>query len=346
MQKHMLPFQIDPNVWGYWKRGTFIILTIFILTLFAIAIAFVSWKGDYSYFMTHLQSSDLLTSIKSIVAVAGFIGAYLYLLFYLEQHHAFILKEDNKEAKLGVQLFMAYRLLNYLVLFLLIYFVFVSKAYLQAGIVAGLFLVTTLVFIPISENFAAMICDYKILETLEPRHLLESTKSMMEIAQGDLGNLHKKVKERKQGESRLQGLLGPYVPHVPTLLYGVVWIMIQKGTPHLKNSTAILTFLSVFLMFPFGFNPIVIAYTVLTLIFWFWMICVVFVGFPVCKLNIHLKNGKEYKEVYKVEDNPAGYCLYLDSGNTLIRVENTELEKELPLNTEKPSIPSLPRPVV
>ena len=41
------------------------------------------------------------------------------------------------------------------------------------------------------------------------------------------------------------------------------------------------------------------------------------------------KNGKVYEKVYKTEENPEGYNLYLDAENNTTKVKDDELEKEV-----------------
>ena len=287
----MQEITLDRNIMGYWKRSSALMLIIFALITAAIVLAYLNLNTDSAFFLSYLQSTNSLTSYGSIASLVGLVAGYLYLLFYIEQHQAFLLKEKTKEAKTAIEAFMAFRIINYLMPIVVIYFIFVSKAYLLAGVVLGLLAVTELVFKPIVKDFLNVISSYESLENLEPANLLEPITKSMEQARRDSHNMSSKVRERKKGESFLRAIFLPYKDYIPAMLYGTVWTIIKQGGPRVKNSIALLTFLAVFIMLPVGLNVsnvIVVAYVVLTLIFWFWTSSVVFSGLPVCKLDVHL----------------------------------------------------------
>lgn len=330
----METIQLDRNITGYWKRSTAIMILVFVLITFSIVLAYLTLKLDAEFFLNYLQSTGSLTSPWSIVSLLGFVGGYLYLLFYIEHHQAFIQKENTKEAKLTKEVFMLFRMMNYFIPVVVIYLIFVSKAYLLAGVVLALLAITELAFKPIAKDFQNIIYNYKSLEVLEPANIYGPVTKSRERAFDDLHNIREKVKERKKDESILRTILQPYARYVPAMLYGTVWTIIKQGGPHVKNSIVLLTFLVMFIMLPTGLNAnniIVVTYTVLTLIYWFWTSSVVFSGFPECKLEVHLKDGRLYEKVYRIEDNPEGYHLYLDAKNNILKVKNDELEKEIPL---------------
>lgn len=325
---------LDKNIIRYWKRSSFIVLLAFILMTTAIILAVLNISTDAAFFLGYLQSSDALKSLGSIASIVGAIAGYLYLLFYMEQHNAFILKESTKEAKITIEAFMLFRMVNYLVPVLVVYLVLVAKAYLYAGIVLAPLAITELVFKPITRDFTNILYNYKSLEALEPTNLTTSLQKNGQQAKSDMKNIMTKVKDRNRSQPFLRTILLPYKDYVPAWLYGTVWIIIKQGGPHVKNSIALLTFLTVFIMLPAGLtavNVVVVAYIVLTLLYWFWTSSVAFSGLPEGKLNVKLKDGKLYEKVYCIEDNPEGYHLYLNAENTALKVLNNELEKEMPI---------------
>jgi hypothetical protein len=211
--------------------------------------------------------------------------------------------------------------------FLALYLLLVPHAYLQVVVLIATYSVTALLFKPICIDFVKAINNYKTLEKMEPATLIGPMKELQIKARGDLQTLLIRIRKR-EGAIPIKELLHAYLEYVPSLLYGVVFTIIKQGGPHLKNSIAALTFLCVFILLPSGFNVLVIAYLVLTLLFWFWAVSVVFVGFPQNKIDIELKNGQLYKDMYKVEDNPNGYCLYLDSTNQILNIKKDEVRLE------------------
>lgn len=322
---------LDKNIMEYWKRSSFIVLLAFILITTAIILAVQNIRPNAAFFLGYLQSSDVLRSWSSIASIVGVIAGYLYLLFYMEQHNAFILKESTKEAKLTTEAFMLFRMVNYLVPVLAVYLVLVDKAYLYTGMVLGLLAITELAFKPITKNFTNILYNYKSLEALEPANLTGPLQKSVQQAKSDMKNMMAKVKNRDRTQPFLRTILLSYKDYVPAWLYGTVWTIIKQGGPHVKNSIALLTFLAVFIILPTGLsatNIIVVAYIVLTLIYWFWISSVVFSELPEAKLNVKMKDGKLYEKVYRVENNPEGYHLYLNAENAILKVLNSELETE------------------
>lgn len=323
-----LPFNVNKDVWAYWKKSTFIVLMTFFLIAGALIQVYFNYNPEITFFATYVESSQLITSIGSIGSILGFVGAYLYLLFYIEQHNAFIFQENTKEAKISTAVYMLFRLANYCVPILIIGLVLIPKAYVQAGILVAILLITTFIFKSITEDFAKILNNYKALESLEPANLLEPLGKSREKAKDDLKEQINKIKTKTYAGSSIRELLKPYLVYIPAIVSGVILIIVKKGGPHLKNSMMALTFLTIFIALPAHFNILVVAYMVLTLIFWFWTVSVVFAGFPQSKERISLKNKTIYSNVYKIEDNPKGYCLFLNEENKLLTIKKDEIERE------------------
>lgn len=324
---------LDKNAIGYWKYGSLIVLVVFGLTVLAIILAIVNLKPDSAFFINYLQSLITLKSWGSITSIIGVIAAYLYLLFYMEQHQAFIPKEKTKEAKITIELFMLFRIINYIVPLLVLYLILVPKAYLYAGIVAGAFFMTTFAFTPISTYFEYIRSNYRTLEVLEPANIIDSIKKSMVQNKSDFKNLRSKVKNRDKNQSFLKILLLPYKGYIPAFIYGTLWTIIKKGGVQVKNSIILLTFLTIFIMLPTGINSVnalVIIYIELTLFYWFWISSIVFSGLPEVKIDVKLKDGTFYESVYHIQDNQDGYLSYLNAQNEVLNVPKSNIEKEIP----------------
>ena len=326
---------LDKNAMGYWKYGSLIVLLIFCFTLFALILAILNLNPDGTFFVNNLQPLIMQKRWGTITSIMGIIAGYLYFLFYIEQHRAFVLKEKTKEAKITIGLFMLFRIINYVALVLVIYLILVPKVYLYAGIVAGALVITEVVFKSIIKYFNNILSDYRTLEALEPAKITSTLQKLMTQNRSDIKDVWSKVKNRDRSQSFVKTLLLPYVGYMPAFIYGTVRIMIiKKGGTHVKNSIILLTFLTIFVMLPAGLdaiNGIVIAYIELTLLYWFWISSIVFSGLPEYKVNVKLKDGKLYDKVYCIEDNPGGYRLYLNSDNVVLRVDNSKLEEEIPI---------------
>ena len=82
--------EINTDILDYWKLGTFIVLMTFIFIISAFVWILYNHSTETTYFLNLIQSNLTLISLSSIGALVGFVFAYFYLLFYIEQHHAFI----------------------------------------------------------------------------------------------------------------------------------------------------------------------------------------------------------------------------------------------------------------
>ena len=322
--------EINTDILDYWKLGTFIVLMTFIFIISAFVWILYNHSTETTYFLNLIQSNLTLISLSSIGALVGFVFAYFYLLFYIEQHHAFIFLESTKEAKTGTSVYMVYRAIQYALPFLLIYLIFVDKDWISSAILLILYLLTALVFKPIAEVFLRIIYNYKTLESLETRRYKGSLTNLKTMA---ITNVHEgitKIKTRNLDHKSLKERLEPYKEFLPILLNVTVSeLIVKKSKFHLKNSIMILTLMFVFIALPAHINILVVAYAILTLIWWYWTIGVAFIGFPDNKFDVYLKSGKVYKDLYKVETSPDGYYEYLNKNNEVINAKRDEIEKEI-----------------
>jgi hypothetical protein len=287
--------------------------------------------------MNYLQALITQKSWGSIISIIGIIAAYLYLLFYIEQHQAFITREKTKEAKITIELFMFFRIINYIAPILIIYLILVPKDYLYASIMAGALVITDFVFKPITKYFNNMLTNYRSLEALDPANIIDSLQKSVTQSKNDIESFWVRVKNLNKNQPLLKTLLLPYKQYIPAFIYGAVRYTIKNGGPQVKNSLIILTFLTIFIMLPIGFevaNVLVIAYVELTLLYWFWTSSIIFSGLPESKVSVWLKDGKHYDNVYCIEDNPEGYRLYLNSDNVILKVFNSNIEEEMPVQSK------------
>lgn len=321
--------EINKDIFAYWKLGTFIVLMIFIFVIAAFLWILNNHSAETAYFLSIIQSNETLVSLSSIGVLIGFVFAYFYFLFYIEQHHAFIFLEHTKEAKTGTSVYMIYRTIQYVLPFLLVYLIFVNKDFISSAILLILYLITALAFKPITEVFLRIIYNYKTLENLETRKYKDSITTLKTTAITNVHDGINRIKTRNLSNKSLKEQLEPYKEFLPMLLnLTVSELIVKKSGIHLKNSTMVLTLMFLFIALPL-INIFVVAYSILTLIWWYWTISVVFIGFPQNKLDVHLKNGKVYKSVYKVETSPDGYYEYLNKDNEVINIKRDEIEKEI-----------------
>ena len=336
---------LDKNAFGYWKYSSLIVLLIFLLTFSAILLTIINLKSDGAFFINFLQSLITQKSWSSIASIIGSIAAYLYLLFYIEQHQAFIPQEKTKEAKITMEVFMFFRIINYIAPILAIYLIFlVPKDYLYAVVVVGVLAITELGFEPIIKYFNNMLANYRSLEALDPENIIYPLQKSLAQSKNNIKSFWVIVKNRDKNQPLIKTLLSPYKEYIPAFIYGAIRYIIKKGGPQVKNSLILLTFLTILIMLPIGINVVnifVIAYIELTLFYWFWVSSVVFSGLPESKVNVKLKNGKHYDAVYCIEDNPRGYRLYLNSNNVVFKVFNSDIEEEIPVQKDFTHIMSL-----
>ena len=321
---------IDKKAMSYWKYSSAIILFIFFLTIGAVFLTIINRKLEIIFFTGLLQSFITQKNWSHIITIIAAIASYLYLLFYMERHQAFIMQEETKEAKIIIKIFMFFRIINYIAPIFIIYLLFV-KVYSYALILFVAFAMTDLVFKPIMGSFNSILSNYRSLELLDTTNIIGPLQKAVAQSKSDIKNFWVRVKNKDKSQSMLKTLLLPYKDYIPAFIYGNVRQIIKIGGPQVKNSIIILIFLTILIMLPFGFNAvnvIAIVYIELTLFYWFLTSSIIFSKLPEGKVNVKLKDGKHYYNVYCTEDNPRGYHLYLNSNNEVVKVANTDIEEE------------------
>ena len=94
---------INKAVWDYWKRGTFILISLFGVTLMVLIITVLNWNFNTSFFLSYLQTNGQMNweEVSTIIVV---IGAYIYLLFLPRTTPCFYFerKYQRSESEYGV----------------------------------------------------------------------------------------------------------------------------------------------------------------------------------------------------------------------------------------------------
>lgn len=244
------------------------------------------------YFLNLINSNPSLGIYW--ISFVGVLLGYLYLLFYLEKWGIYTFIDQSKGAQEGALVFMAYRLTYYILALIIIYLLFVNYDIFGSFIML-IILAIPFVLKPLMTDFKNIVLDYKTLETLKSEPLT-----------GIIGNL---IKQKPSN--------------------GILITILRSISPHTNNSLAVLPFIVIFVALPAGVNPIVIAYAVLTIIFLFWINSVVFGNIPQDKVNVFLKNGKIYENMYKIAVSPQSDFEYLNNSNEVIHIQGSDIEKEL-----------------
>lgn len=105
--------------------------------------------------------------------------------------------------------------------------------------------------------------------------------------------------------------------------------MLRSAVPQTYNILVALPLIIVFIALPYGINPIIIIYAILTIIVLFLAYCAAFGNASKNKVNVFLKNGKIYENMYEIATSPKGDFEYLNNKNEVIHVQSNDIEKEL-----------------
>lgn len=288
---------VEASVRTYLWKGILISFFSWILLIIFLICAIYNHSTESSYFLNLITSIQSL-SISSISFVGVLLLGYFYLLSYLEKWGMYIFIDQSNGAREGTSVFMAYRTMTYLLPFLILYLVIVNRDVLGSGILIILSIVTFFVIKPLITNLKNIMLNYKALEALEAQEA--------SAFNGSIGSILKQIMSNNSLISKL-----------------------RHAVPQAYNVLAALPLIIAFIAFPYGINPIVIIYAILTILVLFLTYGVAFGNVSKNKVNVFLKNGKIYENMYMIAASPKGDFEYLNNNNEVIHIQGKDIEKEL-----------------